>query len=111
MDLRYIWEGRVEGFWRGEVGKIEKLKIKPIFCINCVNTCDLSWDMEGGKGSRFGVAVGTQDLSLRCLLLSSKDDKDICYESQFQREVWVGDRALTTGSICGWLQSFGPDEI
>lgn len=66
-------------------GKIEKLKLKPRFWLYklCKYLCSFSEMWRAGRGAGLGFGVGTQDKFKH----PSGDDKEICYESCFQREV------------------------
>lgn len=74
MDLRCVWEcrfERIECFDGLEWGKFRNQKLNLDFgCINYVNIYLYSFPemWRTGRGAGLEVGVGTQDLSLRCLL-------------------------------------------
>lgn len=58
---------------------------------------------KAGREAGLEVGVGTQDLSLRCLLTIQVEMTRRFVINLDSKEIWAGDRNLTIGSI--WLTS------
>ena len=64
-----------------------------------------------GRGAGLGIGAGTQRFTFKTPTKhSGGNDKEICYEFQFRREIWAGVRDMTSHMYV-WPQSMEMDEI
>lgn len=94
--MRYGWKGRADD--ELEWGKLRSQRLSVGFsCITCVNTMFFPETWRDGRGAGLGVGAGTQRLTFKMPTKhSGGNDKEICYEFHFRREIWAGVRDMTS---------------